>query len=204
MEDKGMAKSLTRALIGAWLLVLAPLVGADNAPATPASPATPAEHQEYRDDEIVKSASDFFSNGAHELSDVLAKVLKEKGRPIAIIRGEEVSGAVAAGLRYGHGELVYRDGTRTTVYWQGPSVGFDIGANAVKVYMLVYKLPNTDAIFQRFPGVEGSLYFVGGFGVHYLQSNGIGIAPVRFGVGWRQGVDVGYLNFSREKRINPF
>jgi hypothetical protein len=99
---------------------------------------------------------------------------------------------------------VYRDGAHTPVYWQGPSVGFDIGANAVKVYMLVYKLPNTDAIFQRFPGVEGSLYFVGGFGVHYLQSNGIGIAPVRFGVGWRQGVDVGYLNFSREKRINPF
>src|SRR5271170_2498888 len=114
MEDMCMAKSLARALIGAWLLLLAPLAGADNTPATPVSTATPAAHEEYRDDEIVKSASDFFSNGAHELSDVLAKVLKEKGRPIAIIRGEEVSGAVAAGLRYGHGELVYRDGARTT------------------------------------------------------------------------------------------
>jgi hypothetical protein len=204
MEDLRMAKSFPRALIGAWLVMLAPLAGAGDATATPASAASPAAHEEYRDDEIVKNASNFFSNGARELSDVLAKVLKEKGRPIAIIRGEEVSGAVAAGLRYGHGELVYRDGAHTPVYWQGPSVGFDIGANAVKVYMLVYKLPNTDAIFQRFPGVEGSLYFVGGFGVHYLQSNGIGIAPVRFGVGWRQGVDVGYLNFSREKRINPF
>jgi hypothetical protein len=90
------------------------------------------------------------------------------------------------------------------VYWQGPSLGFDVGANAVKVFVLVYDLPSTEALFQRFPGVEGSLYFVGGFGVNYAQSEGVTLAPVRFGVGWRQGIGVGYMHFSRQKRINPF
>src|SRR5271170_6938618 len=102
-----MSRKLARVLIGTWLCAGIPFLAsasdtstAPSATSSTATPATPAMHGEYRDDEIVKSASDFFSNGAHELSDVLAKVLKEKGRPIAIIRGEEVSGAVAAGLRY--------------------------------------------------------------------------------------------------------
>jgi hypothetical protein len=135
---------------------------------------------------------------------MLEKVLKERGRPMAFIRGEEAGGAVGVGLRYGRGELVYKGGGGRKVYWQGPSIGFDLGANAVKVFVLVYDLPNTDALFQRYPGVEGSLYFVGGFGVNYAQSDGITLAPVRFGVGWRQGIGVGYMHFSRKKRYNPF
>ena len=162
-----------------------------------------SNHEAYDDEEIAKAASDFFSTGAKGLSEVLAKVLKEKGRPIAYIRGEEIGGAVAVGLRYGHGELVYKRGGGRKVYWQGPSLGFDLGANAVKVFVLVYDLPSTDALFQRFPGVEGSLYFVGGFGVNYLQRDGISLAPVRFGVGWRQGIGVGYMHFTRNKRLNP-
>jgi hypothetical protein len=159
--------------------------------------------QTYDDEEIGKAASNFFSTGAKDLSDVLAKVLKEKGRPVAYIRGEEVGGAVAVGLRYGHGELVFKGGHARKVYWQGPSLGFDLGANAVKVFVLVYDLPNTEALFQRFPGVEGSLYFVGGFGVNYVQRDGISLAPVRFGVGWRQGISVSYMHFTREKHVNP-
>jgi len=158
----------------------------------------------YSDDEIVKQANDFFATGAKGLSDVLAKVLKEKGQPVAFIRGEEASAAVAVGVRYGHGELVFKDGRHRIVYWQGPSLGFDIGADAVKAFVLVYNLPNAEALFQRFPSVEGSVYFVGGFGVNYVQSDAIALAPVRFGVGWRQGIDVGYMHFSPEKRVNPF
>jgi hypothetical protein len=160
-------------------------------------------HDTYSDDEIAKAASDFFSSGAKELSDVLAKVLKDKGRPVAIIRGEEAGGALAVGLRYGHGELVYKGAPPRKIYWQGPSIGFDVGANAVKTFILVYDLPTTEALFQRFPGVEGSLYFVGGFGVNYVQRDGIALAPVRFGVGWRQGIALSYMNFSRERRYNP-
>lgn len=163
-----------------------------------------AAHGTYSDEEIAKAANDFFATGAKGLSDVLQKVLKEKGQPVAYIRGEEAGGAVTVGVRYGHGELVFKNGPSRKVYWQGPSLGFDVGANAVKVFVLVYNLPNTEALFQRFPGVEGSLYFVGGFGVNYVQSEGIALAPVRFGIGWRQGVSVSYMHFSREKRINPF
>jgi hypothetical protein len=157
----------------------------------------------YSDDEIAKEASAFFSTGAKELSDVLAKVLKEKGHPVAIIRGEEAGGALGVGLRYGRGELVFKGGHARKVYWQGPSIGFDAGANAVKTFMLVYDLPSADALFQRYPGVEGSLYFVGGFGVNYLQRGTISLAPVRFGVGWRQGISLSYINFSRTLRYNP-
>ncbi|MFI4890623.1 MAG: DUF1134 domain-containing protein [Steroidobacterales bacterium] len=161
-------------------------------------------HEPYSDDEVAKAASEFFSTGAKDLSEVLEKVLKEKGDPVAIVRGEEAGGALGVGLRYGRGELVFKGVPARKVYWQGPSIGFDIGANAVKTFILVYDLPNAEALFHRFPGVEGSLYFVGGFGVNYLQLDKVSLAPVRFGVGWRQGIALNYINFSRDKRYNPF
>ena len=166
--------------------------------------APPAPHSAYTDDEVTRAANDFFKTGAESLGKVLGKVLKEKGQPIAIVRGEEAGGAIAVGLRYGHGELIYKGAPGIKVYWQGPSIGFDLGADAVKVFALVYDLPKTETLFQRFPSAEGSLYFVGGFGVNYLQRGATVIAPVRFGVGWRQGLDVGYMHFTPEKHINPF
>ena len=186
-------------------MLLASLVLATGAATAAEQSGAPASsHATYSDDEVVKAANGFFKNGAEDLGKVLQKVLKEKGQPIAIIRGEEGGGAVGVGLRYGHGELVYKGSAGRKIYWQGPSIGFDIGANAVKVFALVYDLPSTEQLFQRFPGVEGSLYFVGGFGVNYVQSDRIVIAPVRFGVGWRQGIAVSYMHFSPQKRINPF
>jgi hypothetical protein len=183
-------------LSATWFAV--PLASAASAPAAPAAHAT------YSDDEVTRAANDFFKNGAQDLGKVLQKVLKEKGQPVAIIRGEEAGGAIGVGLRYGHGELNYKGGAGQKIYWQGPSLGFDVGANAVKVFALVYDLPNSEHLFRRFPGVEGSLYFVGGFGVNYVQNGGTVIAPVRFGVGWRQGVAVSYMHFSPKKRLNPF
>ena len=162
-----------------------------------------AAAETYNDEEIAKAASTFFSSGAKELSDVMAKVLKDKGAPVAIIRGEEAGGAIGVGLRYGRGELEFKNGAKRLVYWQGPSIGFDLGANAVKVFTLVYNLPSAEKLFQRYPGVEGSLYFVGGFGVNYLQNGSVALAPVRFGLGWRQGINLGYLKFTAEKSMNP-
>lgn len=180
----------------ALVMLLAPMLAAG---------ATKDGKQEtYSDDEVLKAAGDFFATGAKGLAEVLQKVLKEKGQPVAFIRGEEVGGAVGVGLRYGHGELVFKGGGGRKVYWQGPSIGFDVGANANKVFVLVYDLPNADVLFQRFPGVEGSLYFVGGFGVNYLKSDRTELAPVRFGVGWRQGASIGYMHFTRKKRVVPF
>jgi hypothetical protein len=169
-----------------------------------ALPALSPAAEKYSDDEVVKAAAEFFSTGAKDLATVLQKILREKGQPMAFIRGEEAGGAVGVGLRYGHGELVYKGGGGRPVYWQGPSIGFDVGGNAVKVFTLVYNLPSTDKLFQRFPGVEGSLYFVGGFGMNYVQTGKIALAPVRFGVGWRQGVNVGYMKFTEKRKVNPF
>lgn len=163
-----------------------------------------AKREPYQEEEVYREAKEFFKTGAEELSDVLAKVLKDKGPPGAIIKGTETGGAIGVGLRYGSGALGYRGAGGRKVYWQGPSIGFDIGANVVKVFALVYNLGSTEKLFQRYPGVEGSLYFVGGFGVNYCEAGGTTIAPVRFGVGWRQGIGVGYMNFSPKKRINPF
>jgi hypothetical protein len=184
-----------------WLAASAALLFAAAAQGNTAPQQT---HQTYSDDEVAKAASDFFSTGAKELSQVLEKVLKEKGHPVAIIKGEEAGGALGVGLRYGRGELVFKGAPVREVYWQGPSIGFDVGANAVKTFILVYGLPDAEGLFHRFPGVEGSLYFVGGFGVNYLQLNDVSLAPVRFGVGWRQGIALSYINFSRDKRYNPF
>lgn len=189
-----------------WLMLSALLLalGHGAAAATTDTPPPANSGAVYSDEEVTRAANDFFKTGAESLGKVLAKVLKEKGQPIAIIRGEEAGGALAVGVRYGHGELIYKGKAGVKVYWQGPSVGLDLGADAVKVFALVYGLPHTKALFQRFPSAEGSLYFVGGFGVNYVQRDSTVIAPVRFGVGWRQGLDIGYMHFTPDAHVNPF
>ena len=195
---------IDRLLVCSWVLPLAAVAAPLPASAMGNSTAPSGSQPSYSDDEVVKAANDFFKNGAADLGKVLGKVLKEKGQPVAIIRGEEAGGAIGVGLRYGHGDLIYKGGAGRKIYWQGPSIGFDVGGNAVKVFALVYDLPTAERLFRRFPGVEGSLYFVGGFGVNYVQADKTVIAPVRFGVGWRQGIAISYMHFSPTKRINPF
>jgi hypothetical protein len=157
----------------------------------------------YDEDEMLKKASAFFGKGAEGLSTVLEKVFKEKGRPNGYIQGEEVSAALSVGLRYGEGRLTLKSGGGGKVYWAGPSIGIDAGANASKVFTLVYDLPKVSAIYQRFPGVDGSLYWIGGVGVNYQNKDGITLAPIRLGVGLRTGASVGYLHYRREKSYNP-
>jgi hypothetical protein len=195
------AKLIRCATLVGLLFAFAPPAGLAQSGGSSKSP--PASQSTYSDDEVVKAANDFFASGARELGQVLQRVLKEKGQPVAIIRGEEAGGAIGVGVRYGQGEITTKGAGTRKIYWQGPSIGFDLGANAVKVFALVYDLPKQDDLFRRYPGVDGSLYFVGGFGVNYVQRDQTVIAPVRFGVGWRQGINLGYMNFSREKRLNP-
>lgn len=166
--------------------------------------ADKAETKTYKQDEIMKEATAFFGKGAEGLGKVIAKAFKEQGEPNGFIKGTEGGGAIGIGLRYGKGTLQMRNGTTMPVYWQGPSIGFDVGGNAAKAFVLIYKLDNTEKLFQRYPGVEGSLYFVGGVGLNYVRSEGTTLAPVRFGVGWRQGANVGYMHFTKKKSLNPF
>ena len=163
-----------------------------------------AEDDTYEEDTIIDEAANFFGEGAEGLGEVIEKIFKEQGRPNAYIKGTEASGAIVVGARYGDGDLISKGGGTTKVYWTGPSVGFDAGGNLSKVFVLVYNLPNHDAIFQRFPAVDGSFYYIGGVGANYHQVDNIILAPIRLGVGFRAGVNIGYMSYSREKTWNPF
>ena len=158
----------------------------------------------FTQNEIVQKAADFFGVASESVGKVVEKVFSQYGQPNGYIAGNEGSGAVGVGLRYGEGDLYLKSGPTAKVYWQGSSVGFDVGANASKSFTLVYNLPNTEAIFQRFPGVEGSYYFIAGIGVNYQQSGRIILAPMRTGVGLRAGANIGYLSYTKERNILPF
>jgi hypothetical protein len=158
----------------------------------------------YTQEETLEAAQKFFGGTSAGLAKAIEKVFSENGKPVAYIIGSEGSGAFIVGLRYGEGTLKYKNGGSTKVYWQGPSVGFDFGGNASKVFTLVYNLHWTKDLYQRFPGVDGSLYVVAGVGLNYQRANDITLAPIRTGVGLRAGANVGYLSYTRDKKINPF
>ena len=125
------------------------------------------------------------------------------GQPNGYILGEEASGAFVGGLRYGDGTLYTKNVGDVRVFWEGPTVGFDAGADGARTMMLVYNLPRTQAIFDRFGGVDGSAYFVGGFGMTALTANDIVLVPIRSGVGLRLGANLGYLKFTSRPTWNP-
>ncbi|MDZ4777379.1 MAG: DUF1134 domain-containing protein [Alphaproteobacteria bacterium] len=166
--------------------------------------STPATQPTYEQSEIVDAAADFFGITADAAGQAIERVFRENGRPTGYIRGEEISGAIGVGLRIGEGDLRLKNGQVRKVFWQGPSIGFDTGANASKVFTLVYGLSDSDQIYQRFPGVSGSAYLVGGVGVSYARANDITLAPMRSGVGLRLGANVGYQSYSRERQALPF
>jgi hypothetical protein len=153
--------------------------------------------------EVVDAVSDFFGITAASAAALVDRAFKDNGRPTGYIRGEEVAAAVGVGVRYGEGDMTLKNGQTRHVFWQGPSVGFDSGANASKVFTLVYGMQDSDSIYQRFPGVEGAAYLVGGVGVTYQRADDITLAPMRAGVGLRAGANVGYLSYSRERSILP-
>lgn len=157
----------------------------------------------FDESSTLQAVTDFFGSTTEGLAKVVEKAFREQGRPNAYIRGEELAAAITVGVRYGDGELLMKDGARRKVYWSGPSIGLDLGANASKVFVLVYKLPRPDAIFRRYPGVEGSLYYVGGAGINYQRLDGVTLAPIRLGVGLRSGASLGYTHYRREKSLSP-
>lgn len=171
-------------------------------PVYPAAP--PGRADTFTEDEIVNSVSDFLGVTAESAGAAVERVFAKNGRPTGYIAGTEGSGAFFVGARYGKGLLYMKNRAPVEVYWQGPSIGFDTGGNASRVFTLCYDLDDPDQIFQRFPGVEGSAYFVAGIGVNYQQASGITLAPMRAGVGLRLGANVGYLAYTRQRNLLPF
>lgn len=158
----------------------------------------------YSAEEIVNATSDFLGVTAEAAGAAIERIFRENGRPTAYIAGEEGSAAITIGARYGRGLMYMKEQETQEVFWQGPSIGVDAGGNASRVFTLCYNLQYPDMIYRRFPGVEGSAYFIAGLGVNYQRAEGITLAPIRAGVGLRLGANVGYLSYSRKRRYIPF
>ena len=158
----------------------------------------------FSTEEIVDSGHRFFGNVSRGLAMAVEEAGRRWGQPNGYILGQEAAGAFVGGLRYGEGTLYTRNAGDRRVFWQGPSLGFDFGGDGSRTMMLIYNLPATDAVFQRFGGIDGSAYFVGGFRMTGLIANNIVVVPISSGVGARLGVNVGYLKFTPEATWNPF
>jgi hypothetical protein len=171
----------------------------------PASPTYPTGQRAdtYREDELAHSVSDFFGVTAETAGAIIEKAFRDNGDPTGYIAGTEGSGAFFAGLRYGSGLLYMKNRRPQKVFWQGPSIGWDFGGNASRVFTLCYDLQYPDMIYRRFPGVEGTAYFIGGLGVNYQRAEDVTLAPIRAGVGLRLGANLGYLAYSRKRHFVP-
>ncbi|ONF95655.1 DUF1134 domain-containing protein [Sphingomonas jeddahensis] len=158
----------------------------------------------FKRDDLIGAGEGVFGKGAEGFASIIEKILSEQGEPNAYIAGREAAGAFVVGLRYGSGIMTHKVEGQMPVYWTGPSIGFDVGGDANKVFVLVYNLYDTADLYRRFPAAEGRLYFVGGFAATYLRRGNVVLIPVRLGVGYRAGVNVGYMKFTQKSNWLPF
>lgn len=175
-------------------------------PVPPADNGGPPEQsgRYYSQSEIVKAGHGFFGTVSKGMAEAVEWAFQKAGRPNGYILGEDAGGALIAGLRYGEGTLHTKDAGQHKVYWQGPSVGYDLGAEGSKVMVLVYNMRDPSDIYNRFGGVQGAAYLVGGVGVQLQKSGEVTLAPIRSGLGVRLGANVGYLKYTRNPTWNPF
>nr|WP_235936010.1 DUF1134 domain-containing protein [Devosia aurantiaca] len=174
-------------------------------------PAAPAMAQQggsltdtFSGEEIINNGQEFFGSAAQGLASVVERAVSQYGQPNGYILGEEAGGALFIGAKYGEGTLYTRNAGQFSIYWQGPSIGLDIGGDGSKVMMLVYNLTSIQDILGRYPGVDGSAYVIGGVGMTVTKRANVIVVPIRSGVGARLGINVGYLNFTAEPTWNPF
>jgi len=190
-------RSVLRILV--FLLALAGVPALAQAPA----PAQP-QSDRFETGELVDAGHRLFGGVSRGLATIIEKAVSQWGLPNGYVLGEEAGGAFVGGLRYGEGSLYTKNAGDLRVYWQGPTLGWDFGGEGARTMMLVYNLPATQAIYQRFGGIDGSAYFIGGFGMTALTANNIVVVPIRSGVGLRLGANVGYLKFTPMATWNPF
>jgi hypothetical protein len=167
------------------------------------SPAISTEAT-YQKDDLIGAAEGVFGKSAEGLGKLIEDILKKQGRPNAYIVGREVGGAFLVGLRYGSGTLNHKVEGQKPVYWTGPSIGIDAGANGGSTFVLVYNLYDTEDIYERYPGGEGIAYLGGGFNASYLRRGDVVLIPIRVGTGIRLGANTGYMRFSKKQRWLPF
>jgi hypothetical protein len=188
-------------------LVLVALPGALRAaPGDPRATNTDMmrQTQTYTTQETIEAGHRFFGSTSRGLALTIEQAVARWGQPNGYILGQEASGAFFGGLRYGEGVLYTRNAGQRPVFWQGPSLGFDVGGDGARTMMLVYNLPSTEALYRRFVGLDGSAYLVGGVGMTALMADEMVVVPIRTGVGARLGLNLGYLKFTAQPTWNPF
>jgi hypothetical protein len=196
-QYKVLAAAAIAALVGAIPL-------AASAQGVQRTYATNPDPSSFQASELVESGHQFFGSASRGLALAVQEATRRWGEPNGYILGQEASGAFFGGLRYGEGKLFTRNAGQRPVFWQGPSLGFDMGGEGARTMMLVYNMPFTDAIYKRFAGVDGSAYFIGGFGVTAVAADEMVVVPIRAGIGARLGVNIGYLKFTPDATWNPF
>jgi hypothetical protein len=164
----------------------------------------PGEADTFDSREILDSGHRFFGSMSRGLALTVQEAGRRWGEPNGYILGQEASGAIIGGVRFGEGTLYTRNAGQRRVFWQGPSLGFDVGGDGARTMMLIYNLPSVRGLFRRFVGVDGSAYVVGGVGMSAATADNIVVVPIRTGVGARFGINVGYLKFTDEPTWNPF
>jgi len=169
-----------------------------------AQTASTGQVEDFSESAMVVEAAKFLGATAESMAEVMDNVFTQYGEPTAVIRGEEVGAAVVFGLRYGRGDVLFKNGQSHPIYWRGPSAGIDTGGNASKSFTLVYGTDNIEDLYRRIGGVDGSAFYIGGVAVSFLQRDQVVLAPIRVGVGFRAGVSVGYLKFTPESGWFPF
>jgi hypothetical protein len=190
--------------LAAAVLVLGVFSAAPAAAQSGPPPGTlSANESRFNTSEIVNAGHNFFGTVSRGLAQIVERAVSTWGLPNGYVLGEEAGGAFVAGLRYGEGMLYTKNAGDLKVYWQGPSIGWDVGGEGARTMMLIYNLPNTGAIYERFAGIDGSAYFIGGFGMTALTAHNVVLVPIRSGVGLRLGANVGYLKFTPKATWNP-
>lgn len=189
-----MLKKITNSILLALIITFSPI----------SSFAQGTLSETYSGEDLIKTGGEFFGGITQGLASLVEKSISQYGLPNAYILGQEGSGAFFAGVRYGEGTMSTRNAGNRSVFWQGPTIGFDVGGDGSKVMMLIYNLPSVDAIYGRYPGVDGSAFVVGGLGITAMKYDNIYIVPIRSGLGARLGVNVGYLKFTAQPTWNPF
>jgi hypothetical protein len=201
MEHSMRAKLRFAALVLCLLGFGPDLALAQNQPPPPPPQNRPST---FSPGELVNEGHRFFGTVSRGLAEVVEKAVSRWGQPNGYILGQEGSGAFVVGLRYGDGKLYTKNAGDRRVFWEGPSIGFDTGGEGARTMMLVYNLPATEGIYQRFGGIDGSAYFIGGFGMTALGNGDVVVVPIRSGVGLRLGANIGYLKFTPNATWNPF
>jgi hypothetical protein len=200
-----MLKTVSKfAVAAALILPLGQALPASAKQFTTGSVSRAQSSDTYSAEEMIAQGHQFFGKTTRGMAEAIEYVFREQGEPTAYIVGEEGSGAIIGGLRYGEGTIYYKNGAKKHIFWQGPSIGWDFGGNGSRTMTLVYGSQSPEDLYTRFGGVEGSAYLIGGMGVNFQRKDQITLAPIRTGLGARLGANVGYLKYSPRATWNPF